>query len=101
MTDRDPIWDAIKAHKKDKFDSDRSKFLEQATEQDDGGWTKHTQYHWSRNINGERLDYWPSRKKYQWRGKVMRGDVMKIVRSATEHEQSETELREILGESKK
>jgi len=33
-------------------------------------------------VNGERLDYWPSRKKYQYRGKVKRGDVMQIIRRA-------------------
>jgi hypothetical protein len=77
---RDPIWDALKSHSKEKFDSDRATFLKQAQSDDDGGWTKHTEFHWSRMIGGERLDYWPSRKKFQWRGKVQRGDVMKIVR---------------------
>jgi hypothetical protein len=27
------------------------------------------------------LDYWPSRKKYQWRGKIQRGDVTRIINS--------------------
>jgi hypothetical protein len=80
MTDRDPIWDALKEHSKEKFDRDRTAFLEKAKKDDDGGWTKHTEYHWSRSVNGERLDYWPSRKKYQYKGKVKRGDVMRIVR---------------------
>lgn len=73
MTDRDPIWDALAERSKNKFDADRARFLCDAVSDDDGGWTKHTQYHWSRNVNGERLDYWPSRKKFQWRGKVFRG----------------------------
>lgn len=80
MTDRDPIWDALREHSKGKFDADRARFLAQAQADDDGGWTKHTEFHWSRRVNGERLDYWPSRKKFQWRGKVQRGNVMKIVR---------------------
>ena len=84
MTDRDPIWDALKQHKKAKFDADRKQFLTQANQQDDGGWTKHTEFHWSRIVGGDRLDYWPSRKKYQYRGKIMRGDVMKVVRAAAE-----------------
>ena len=75
---RDPIWDALKAHSKEKFDADRARFMLDAIALDDGGWHKHTQHHWSRMVNGERLDYWPSRKKYQWRGKVRRGDVYKI-----------------------
>jgi hypothetical protein len=73
MGDRDPIYDALKAHFKSKFDADRQRFLEEAHGADDGGWTKHTQWHWSRQIKGERLDYWPSRKKFMWRGKVYRG----------------------------
>lgn len=80
MTDRDPIWDAIKERSKSKFDHDRKSFMAQAVASDDGGWTKHTEHHWSRRVNGERLDYWPSRKKFQFRGRVLRGDVMKIVK---------------------
>ena len=82
MTDRNPIWDAMKEHSKDKFNRDRAAFMAKAIKEDDGGWIKHTEYHWSRTVAGERLDYWPSRKKYQYKGKVKRGDVMKIVRGA-------------------
>lgn len=78
---RDPIWDALKAHSKDKFDSDRKRFLAEAQEQNDGGWTIHTDYHWSRMVAGHRLDFWPSRKKFQYRGKVRRGDVLSFVRA--------------------
>lgn len=73
MSDRDPLWDALVEHKKAKFDADRKRFLGQALRDDDGGWTKHTAHHWSRSVNGERLDYWPSRKKFMFRGQVMRG----------------------------
>lgn len=79
MSDRDPIWDALKAHKQGKFDADRARFLAQAQADDDGGWTKHTQYHWSRIVAGQRLDYWPSRKKWQYAGRVQRGDVRKFI----------------------
>lgn len=77
---RDPIWDALKEHSKSKFDADRARFLNQAVQHDDGGWTKHTPYHWSRTVCGDRLDFWPSRKKFQFRGRVQRGDVMKIIK---------------------
>lgn len=73
MTHGDPIWDALKTHSKGKFDADRSRFLDEARAADDGGWTKHTAFHWSRTVDGARLDYWPSRKKFQYRGRVMRG----------------------------
>ena len=47
---------------------------------DPTGWTIHTEYHWSRDLGGSRLDYWPSRNKFQWRGKVMTGDVVGFIR---------------------
>lgn len=78
---RDPIWDALKAHSKQKFDADRARFLAEAP--DDGNWTKHTPYHWSRLINGERLDYWPSRKKWMFKGKVRRGDIRRFLTART------------------
>ena len=43
-------------------------------------WTIHTEYHWSRTLNGARLDYWPSRNKFQYNGKVMCGDVQGFIR---------------------
>lgn len=79
-TDRDPIWDALKAHSKNKFDADRKAFLSKAIADDDGGWTKHTPYHWSRIVAGDRLDYWPSRKKFMFRGRVQRGVVMQFIK---------------------
>ena len=30
-------------------------------------------------VAGHRLDFWPSRKKFQYRGKVRRGDVFKFI----------------------
>ena len=90
MNERDPLWDAIKERSAAKFNADRDRFFAEATAKDDGKWTKHTQWHWSRDINGERLDYWPSRKKFQWRGKVMRGlgAMHKILHSAQDYPNS-------------
>lgn len=39
------------------------------------GWTKHTEYHWSRILNGKKLDYYPSRNKFQYEGRIMVGDI--------------------------
>lgn len=44
------------------------------------GWTVHTDYHWSRMLAGHRLDYWPSRNKFQYRGRVMVGSVDGFIR---------------------
>lgn len=79
MNERDPIYDHMKDHSKEKFAQDRARFLDQAISSNDGGWMHHTLYHWSRYVAGERLDYWPSRKKYQYKGKVMRGDVQAFI----------------------
>lgn len=76
---RDEIYDAMKLRSKEKFDSDRYKFLRNATLADDGLWEKHTDYHWSRVVDGIRVDYWPSRKKYMANGTVARGDVYKFI----------------------
>ena len=80
---KDEIYDVMNEYSQQKFDNDRRKFMAQAVEKDDGGWTKHTQYHWSRIVAGHKLDYWPSRKKFQYRDKVHRGDVYQFIKSKT------------------
>lgn len=76
---RDPIYDAMKEISKEKFDADRARFLAEANARNDGGWTIHSDYHWSRILNGSRLDYWPSRKRYRFKGKTRRGDVYALI----------------------
>ena len=78
---RDEIYDIMKEHSKAKFDADRRRLLAEAGHNDDGKWVKHTEYHWSRTVAGHRLDYWPSRKKWQYRGEVRRGDILKFINS--------------------
>jgi len=34
------------------------------------GWRKHTEWHWSRSLNGLQLDYWPSTRKCQYKSAV-------------------------------
>jgi hypothetical protein len=38
-------------------------------------WVKHTDYHWSITLQGDRLDYWPSGNRFRWRGKTYFGGV--------------------------
>jgi hypothetical protein len=73
MDDDAELWQALKERAKKKFDDDRKNFMTRALSDDDGGWTKHTQWHWSRTVDGQRLDYWPSRKKFQYKGTIHRG----------------------------
>ena len=39
------------------------------------GWKIHTPYHWSRDLNGSRLDYWPSANKFQYEGRLHVGGI--------------------------
>lgn len=39
------------------------------------GWVRHTPYHWAREVNGKRLDFWPSKDKWMYEGKTYCGDV--------------------------
>ena len=45
------------------------------------GWTKHTAYHYSRKLLGDRIDLWPSKNKFQWRNKMRFGDVAGFIRN--------------------
>ena len=62
-----------------KLNKDRKKRnLESASKE---GWHIHTEYHWSRDLAGKRLDYWPSRNKFQYDGHVHAGDVVGFIRN--------------------
>ncbi len=48
--------------------------IEEAQRKDDGGWVKHTAWHWQRRTeNGESLNYWPSTVKAQYMGRMYYG----------------------------
>jgi hypothetical protein len=57
----------------------RYKNLEQAQESE-WPWTKHTEYHWALIVDGERLDYWPTKNKFRWKGKMYYGGVEGFIR---------------------
>lgn len=44
-------------------------------------WEKHTEYHWYYFLNGKKLDYWPSKNKFMYEGKVMVGDVIGFIKN--------------------
>lgn len=61
----------------DKLNKERKKKnLEEASKD---GWNLHTKWHWSRTINGKRMDYWPSKRKFQYNGKIIVGDVDEFI----------------------
>ena len=76
MGDMGDDFRALDAHNKAR----KAKNLENA---DSDGWTKHTAYHWSRDLNGSRLDYWPSTTRFQYQGKIMVGGVDGFIKKRT------------------
>jgi len=73
MGDMGDLFNALKEHNKER----KRKNLESANSE---GWNKHTAYHWSRTLNDKRLDYWPSRNKFQYENRMMYGDVDGFIR---------------------
>ena len=73
MGDMKGVFDGLKQADKER----RHRNLGAA---DPTGWKRHTEYHWSRKLNGKRLDYWPSRNRFQYEGRVMTGDVEGFIR---------------------
>lgn len=73
MGDVGETFRAFREHDKER----RQQNLAEASAE---GWLKHTPYHWSRELNGKRLDYWPSRNKFQYEGRIMTGDVDGFIR---------------------
>jgi len=47
-------------------------------------WIVHTPYHWSCKLNGKRLDYWPTRCKFQYDGRIMTGGVKGFINKRLE-----------------
>lgn len=45
------------------------------------GWTRHTGYHWQREVNGKTLDYWPGSRRFRYDGVTSAGDVMAFIAS--------------------
>lgn len=68
-----------------QFDIDRANSLAVAERQSDGKWKKHTAFHWSRIVLGKKLDYWPSREKYMYDGRVHIGNVMSFIHQLQGH----------------
>lgn len=78
MGDMGETFNAMKAADKER----RHRNLQSA---DPAGWTQHTPYHWSRQLNGKRLDYWPTRNKFRYDGRVRIGDVKSFIRKHLSH----------------
>lgn len=50
------------------------------------GWKVHTDYHWSRTLNGLRLDYWPSTTRFKFDGRYYTGGIDGFIKKRTKAE---------------
>ena len=63
----------------DKLDKERR--YRNLANADPTGWAIHTEWHWSRLLCGERVDYWPTKNKWRWLGKMYHGDIKGFIRN--------------------
>ena len=75
----DPVWGAFGAIK-DERKAKRQERMKNP-EADPDGWTIHNPGHWSRDLLGYRLDYWPSTTKFRWKNRTRSGDVEGFIRN--------------------
>jgi hypothetical protein len=47
-------------------------------------WIKHTEHHWQTEVDGDILDYWPSKRKWRFRGVTQTGTVERFIRKIKE-----------------
>ena len=57
MGDMAEVFQAMKEMDRER----KQRNLSAAKKRGTDGWTIHTEWHWSRVLDGSRLDYWPSR----------------------------------------
>jgi hypothetical protein len=62
MGDMGDLFRDLEADKKLR----REERLRHARASDLPGWTQHTQWHWSRLLGGQKLNWWPSTGKWSW-----------------------------------
>ena len=44
------------------------------------GWRKFSNTHWRYTLNGKPLDFWPGPAKWQYEGRISRGDVREFIK---------------------
>ncbi len=55
------------------------------------GWTFHSETHWSRPLLGDKLEFWPSTRKFRWRDKTNYGTVAEVERFVERQEKCLTD----------
>lgn len=53
-------------------------------------WNQHTEVHWSTQLRGDRLDYWPSTGKWRWRDSTCHGDITSLINFIRKRDNSDS-----------
>ena len=56
-------------------EEDKARKMRNLAAADPTGWDQKTPYHWQRELDGDIVDYWPSRNKWRWRGRTRVGEI--------------------------
>jgi hypothetical protein len=70
MGDMGETFRAMTKHDKER----RQRNLEQ-NKQSKLPWKEFTPWHWRVTLQGDALDFWPTKNKWRWRGDIYHGDV--------------------------
>jgi hypothetical protein len=58
----------------DMMRHNRERKIKNLASADHMGWTIHNKHHWSRDLNGKRLDFWPREERFQYDGRDLLED---------------------------
>jgi hypothetical protein len=81
-SERDDDWGALKAMRKEAQvhrSQLRSEWEQKFDRGELVGWTRFSETHYRFVLNGLPLDYWPGKKKWQYQGKIHKGDVLGFI----------------------
>lgn len=77
-------WENIKEEKRKQKEERLDNF-------DPKGWVKHNDVHFSKIINGSKLDYWPTTTRYRYKGKAYFGK-QKPIQKFIEEQLNQTQV---------
>ena len=61
-------------------EADKERRVNNLENADLSGFTRHDTYHYSCYLQEKRLDYWPSKNKWMWKGKIYHGKVQEFIK---------------------
>lgn len=81
MSEVGEMYQALREHDQER----RQERLDRNTEvYDQANWEIHTPYHWGRWVRSKKLDFWPSKDKWMYEGRVRVGGLDSWLKSRGE-----------------